>query len=43
MKSASYNQFVAAYETMAVDQPYSGPEVEAYDEFERTIFADTHP
>jgi flavin reductase (DIM6/NTAB) family NADH-FMN oxidoreductase RutF len=39
---ASYNQFVAAYETMAVAQPYVGPEVEAYDAFEREIFADTH-
>jgi flavin reductase (DIM6/NTAB) family NADH-FMN oxidoreductase RutF len=37
---ASYNAFVAAYEVMVVDQPYSGPEVEAYDEFERHIFAE---
>jgi flavin reductase (DIM6/NTAB) family NADH-FMN oxidoreductase RutF len=37
---ASYNAFVAAYEVMVVDQPYSGPEVEAYDEFERQIFAE---
>jgi flavin reductase (DIM6/NTAB) family NADH-FMN oxidoreductase RutF len=38
---ASYgNMFVSAYETIAVDQPYSGPEVEAYDDFERAIFAD---
>jgi flavin reductase (DIM6/NTAB) family NADH-FMN oxidoreductase RutF len=37
---ASYNTFVAAYETMAVAQPYSGPEVEAYDAFERSIYAE---
>jgi flavin reductase (DIM6/NTAB) family NADH-FMN oxidoreductase RutF len=40
---ASYNTFVAAYQTMAVAQPYSGPEVEAYDEFERRIFSDVQP
>jgi flavin reductase (DIM6/NTAB) family NADH-FMN oxidoreductase RutF len=40
---ASYSQFVAAYEKMAVAQPYEGPEVEAYDEFERAIFADAQP
>jgi flavin reductase (DIM6/NTAB) family NADH-FMN oxidoreductase RutF len=38
---ASYNTFVAAYHEMAVRQPYEGPEVEAYDEFERTIFGHT--
>jgi flavin reductase (DIM6/NTAB) family NADH-FMN oxidoreductase RutF len=35
---ASYNYFVAAYEVMKVAQPYDGPEVEAYDEFERKMF-----
>lgn len=37
---AAYNAFVAAYETLAVDQPYSGPEVDAYDEFERQMYAE---
>jgi hypothetical protein len=32
--------FVAAYQTIAVDVPYDGPEVEAYDEYERQIFRD---
>jgi flavin reductase (DIM6/NTAB) family NADH-FMN oxidoreductase RutF len=36
---ASYNSFVAAYDVMAVAQPYEGPEVEAYDAFERLMFA----
>lgn len=36
---ASYNYFVAAYEVMRVRQPYEGPEVEAYDAFERAIFS----
>jgi flavin reductase (DIM6/NTAB) family NADH-FMN oxidoreductase RutF len=36
---ASYNSFVAAYDVMEVAQPYEGPEVEAYDAFERLIFA----
>ncbi len=35
-----HNMFVAAYETMTVDVPYDGPEVEAYDEYERLIFRD---
>jgi flavin reductase (DIM6/NTAB) family NADH-FMN oxidoreductase RutF len=35
-----HNMFVAAYETMAVDVPYEGSEVEAYNEFERQLFAD---
>jgi flavin reductase (DIM6/NTAB) family NADH-FMN oxidoreductase RutF len=35
---ASYNYFVAAYETMKVRQPYEGPEVEAYDAFEKHMF-----
>jgi flavin reductase (DIM6/NTAB) family NADH-FMN oxidoreductase RutF len=35
---ASYNYFVAAYEVMKVRQPYEGPEVEAYDAFERNMF-----
>jgi flavin reductase (DIM6/NTAB) family NADH-FMN oxidoreductase RutF len=35
---ASYNYFVAAYEVMKVRQPYEGPEVEAYDAFEKHMF-----
>jgi flavin reductase (DIM6/NTAB) family NADH-FMN oxidoreductase RutF len=35
-----HNMFVAAYETIAVDVPYDGPEVEAYDDYERQIFRD---
>jgi flavin reductase (DIM6/NTAB) family NADH-FMN oxidoreductase RutF len=35
---AAYNYFVAAYEVMKVAQPYNGPEVEAYDEFERKMY-----
>jgi hypothetical protein len=35
-----HNMFVAAYQTIAVDVPYDGPEVEAYDEYERQIFRD---
>jgi flavin reductase (DIM6/NTAB) family NADH-FMN oxidoreductase RutF len=38
-----HNMFVAAYQTMAVDQPYDGPEVEEYDEFERQIFREVKP
>lgn len=33
-----HNMFVAAYETLSVDVPYVGPEVEEYDEYERQIF-----
>jgi flavin reductase (DIM6/NTAB) family NADH-FMN oxidoreductase RutF len=36
---ASYNYFVAAYKVMKVRQPYEGPEVEEYDAFERSIYA----
>jgi hypothetical protein len=32
--------FVAAYETIAVDVPFDGPEVEEYDKHEREIFRD---
>jgi flavin reductase (DIM6/NTAB) family NADH-FMN oxidoreductase RutF len=39
---ASYNSFVAAYEVMEVRQPYEGPEVEAYDAFEKTMFGEQH-
>jgi flavin reductase (DIM6/NTAB) family NADH-FMN oxidoreductase RutF len=39
---ASYNYFVAAYEVMKVRQPYEGPEVEAYDAFEKSIFGEQH-
>jgi len=35
-----HNMFVAAYDTMSVDVPYSGPEVEAYNESEHSLFAD---
>jgi len=35
-----HNMFVAAYETMSVDVPYNGPEVEAYNDSERSMFAD---
>jgi flavin reductase (DIM6/NTAB) family NADH-FMN oxidoreductase RutF len=44
VKSAHYcgapygGQFVAAYETMAVDVPYEGPEVAAFLERERAMF-----
>lgn len=37
---AAYNYFVAAYEVMKVKQPYAGPEVQAYDDFERHMYAD---
>jgi flavin reductase (DIM6/NTAB) family NADH-FMN oxidoreductase RutF len=39
---ASYNYFVAAYEVMQVAQPYDGPEVEAYDAFEKHMFGEGH-
>ncbi|HEY5350079.1 MAG TPA: flavin reductase family protein [Candidatus Lustribacter sp.] len=39
---ASYNYFVAAYEVMKVRQPYDGPEVEAYDAFEQSMFGEQH-
>lgn len=32
------NQFVAAYEVMAVDRPYEGPEVALYEQAERGMF-----
>jgi flavin reductase (DIM6/NTAB) family NADH-FMN oxidoreductase RutF len=35
-----HNMFVAAYETIAVDVPFDGPEVEEYDKHEREIFRD---
>jgi hypothetical protein len=31
--------FVAAYETMSVGVPYEGPEVEAFEESERRLWA----
>jgi flavin reductase (DIM6/NTAB) family NADH-FMN oxidoreductase RutF len=37
---ASYNYFVAAYEVMKVRQPYEGPEVEAYDAFEKQMYTE---
>jgi flavin reductase (DIM6/NTAB) family NADH-FMN oxidoreductase RutF len=37
---ASYNSFVAAYDVMQVAQPYVGPEVEAYDAFEKAMFGE---
>lgn len=39
---ASYNSFVAAYDVMEVRQPYDGPEVEAYDAFEKQMFGEQH-
>jgi flavin reductase (DIM6/NTAB) family NADH-FMN oxidoreductase RutF len=38
---APYNSFVAAYEVMKVRQPYEGPEVEAYDAFEKSIYTES--
>ena len=38
---ASYNYFVAAYEVMKVRQPYEGPEVEAYDAFEKHMYEES--
>lgn len=38
-----HNMFVAAYKTIAVDVPYEGPEVAAYDASERAIFANLQP
>lgn len=37
---ASYNYFVSAFDVMKVRQPYEGPEVEAYDAFEKSIFGE---
>ena len=34
-----HNMFVAAYETMSVGVPYEGPEVEAFEESERRLWA----
>jgi flavin reductase (DIM6/NTAB) family NADH-FMN oxidoreductase RutF len=34
-----HNMFVAAYETMSVGVPYEGPEVEAFEESERQLWA----
>lgn len=33
-----HRKFVAAYETMAIDMTYEGPEVEAFDRHEREMF-----
>jgi flavin reductase (DIM6/NTAB) family NADH-FMN oxidoreductase RutF len=38
---ASYNYFVAAYDVMKVRQPYEGPEVEAYDAFEKQMYEES--
>ena len=35
-----HNMFVAAYETMSVEVPYAGPEVEAYNASEYSMFAE---
>ena len=38
-----HNMFVAAYQTIAVDVAYDGPEVAAYEASERAMFADLQP